>query len=207
MTAEQPADRTDTTARRPGRPRSADADRAILAATLRLLGEQGVAGLSIEAVACEACVGKTTIYRRWPNKAALVIDALASLNDPIPPHRPGVSVRDELVELVDLMRRRYERSPAGGLMQRLIGEAKAEPEIVERYFATVIEPRRERIREALRRGVTDGQLRADLDVELALYLVTGPMLTRTMIHPPGPEGISPDFAACIVDAVLTGINA
>jgi hypothetical protein len=52
-----------------------------------------------------------------------------------------------------------------------------------------------------------GELRPGLDVELVLHLLTGPMLTRTMIHPPGPEGISPDFAARIVDTVLEGIAA
>jgi AcrR family transcriptional regulator len=198
---------TDAPARRPGRPRSAEADKAILAATLRRLAEDGVAGLAIEAVAADAGVAKTTVYRRWPNKAALIIDALDSLNEPLPPERPDVSVRDELVELIDLLRKRYERSPAGGLMQRVMAEAKAAPEIADQYFTKIVEPRRERIRCAVRRGVASGELRPGLDVDLVLHLLTGPMLTRTMIHPPGPEGISPDFAARIVDTVIEGIAA
>jgi AcrR family transcriptional regulator len=194
------------TVRRPGRPRSVEADRAILAATLRRIGEDGLAGLSIEAVAADAGVAKTTVYRRWPHKVALVIDALDSLNEPLPPGRPEMSVRDELVELIDTLRRRYERSPAGDLMQRVMAEAKASPEVAEQYFAKVVEPRRERIRQTLRRGVASGELRADLDVDLALHLLTGPMLNRTILHP-RPEGISPDFAAQVVDAVIGGIGA
>src|ERR1043165_4470484 len=80
------------TARPPGRPRSERAARAIIDATLDLLAEEGgVTGVSIEAVAARAGVGKTTIYRRWPNKEALIIDALAALKEPFPTpvRRPG----------------------------------------------------------------------------------------------------------------------
>src|SRR5437764_14075432 len=86
-------------ARPPGRPRSERADKAIVDATLDLLAEEGgVTGVSIEAVAARAGVGKTTIYRRWPNKEALIIDALAALKEPFPVPR-GDSARDDLVAL------------------------------------------------------------------------------------------------------------
>src|SRR4051812_38737959 len=84
-------------ARPPGRPRSERADKAIVDATLALLVEEGgVSGVSIEAVAARAGVGKTTIYRRWPNKEALIIDALAALREPIVEPR-GQSVREDLI--------------------------------------------------------------------------------------------------------------
>src|SRR4030095_12401343 len=70
---------------RPGRPRSERAERAIIEATLDLLAEVGIAALSIEQVAARAGVGKATIYRRWPNKEALIIDAAASMKGPVPP--------------------------------------------------------------------------------------------------------------------------
>src|SRR3954469_15882051 len=94
---------TDTTerlaARPPGRPRSERADKAIIEATLALLVEEGgVGGVTIEAVAARAAVGKTTIYRRWSNKEALIIDALASLKEP-EPELGGASARDDLVAL------------------------------------------------------------------------------------------------------------
>src|SRR3954463_814071 len=88
-----------TTARPPGRPRSERAAKAIIEATLDLLAEEGgVAGVSIEAVAARAGVGKTTIYRRWPHKEALIIDAFATLKEPFPAPR-GDSVRDDLVAI------------------------------------------------------------------------------------------------------------
>src|SRR5437879_4279834 len=94
---------TETTehcvSRPPGRPRSERAEKAIIEATLDLLVEEaGVAGMTIEAVASRAGVGKTTIYRRWANKEALIIDALATLKGPVPP-LAGVSVRDDLITL------------------------------------------------------------------------------------------------------------
>src|SRR5258708_35021930 len=94
---------TETTEHRvprpPGRPRSERAEQAIIEATLDLLIEEsGVAGVTIEAVASRAGVGKTTIYRRWANKEALIVDALATLKEPVPP-LAGVSVRDDLIML------------------------------------------------------------------------------------------------------------
>ena len=77
--------------RSPGRPRSVRADEAIVAATLDLLAEgMSVDVLSIEAIAARAGVGKATIYRRWPNKEALLIDAVAAMKGPLPePTRPS----------------------------------------------------------------------------------------------------------------------
>src|SRR6266581_9218717 len=86
--------------RRPGRPRSERADRAIMDATLSLFAESGAAGLCIEKVAARAGVGKATIYRRWPGKEDLLLDAMAWLRVPLPRPR-GESVRDDLVALLD----------------------------------------------------------------------------------------------------------
>src|SRR3954464_2258351 len=88
----------------PGRPRSAQADEAILDAVLEMLsGGLSLAAISIEAVASKAGVGKATIYRRWPNKEALIIDAVASMKGPLPVPA-GESVRDDLVMLIAGMR-------------------------------------------------------------------------------------------------------
>src|SRR4051795_11415070 len=84
----------------PGRPRSAQADEAILEAVLELLSAgQSAAAISIEAVAAKAGVGKATIYRRWPNKEALLIDAVAAMKGPLPVP-VGESVRDDLIMLI-----------------------------------------------------------------------------------------------------------
>src|SRR3954451_25328604 len=90
--------------RPPGRPRSERAEKAIIDATLDLLVEEaGVAGVTIEAVAARAGVGKTTIYRRWANKEALIVDALATLKAPIP-ELTGLSAREDLLAFTRAVR-------------------------------------------------------------------------------------------------------
>ena len=193
--------------RRPGRPRSAEVERAIIDATLDRLVADGIGGLSIEGVAADAGVGKATIYRRWPNKQALVIGALTSVQVD-PPALAGDSVRDDLIALVDTIRARSEGARAVALMRCMLAEADRHPDVASQFRREVVEPRRERIREVLRRGVATGELRADLDVELAMTLVTAPMLAVTTFRPEsGRAHVSKDFAARLVDTVLAGIAA
>src|ERR1043166_4984722 len=89
--------------RRPGRPRSEQADRAIIEAALSLFAESGPEGLCIERVAARAGVGKATIYRRWPGKEDLLLDAIAALRPPLP-QPAGESVRDDLIAVLGAMR-------------------------------------------------------------------------------------------------------
>jgi AcrR family transcriptional regulator len=193
------ADDIHQPARSAGRPRSAEADEAILAATLELVAERGL-GVSIEAIAAAAGVGKTTIYRRWDNKDKLIVDAMASIQDPLPVIS-GKSVRDDLIVLVDYVRKHSEKTLSGKLIGSLAGEASAE--LMETYIKTVIEPRREQMRSVLRDGVARGELRADLDIELCLPLLVGPMLTLIKIWKCTP--VDPSTAERIVDSVLYGI--
>src|SRR5918911_454834 len=86
MTTMASAAQVDQDRKAPGRPRSARADEAIIDAVLDLLAEGPAAeSMSIESIAARAGVGKATIYRRWPNKEALVVDAVTALKGPIPP--------------------------------------------------------------------------------------------------------------------------
>ena len=82
----------DGPARAPGRPRSEQAERAILAAALELMSEHSVASVSIEAIAARAGVAKTTVYRRWPGKDELLLDALIQSRGSIPEAPPSGSV-------------------------------------------------------------------------------------------------------------------
>ena len=198
-------DGTDRSARpadkpvRAGRPRSAEADEAIISAALELVADRGIGAVSIEAIAAAAGVGKTTIYRRWENKDALIVDALASIQDP-PPELRGASTRDDLVLLVDYIRRHNE-ALASKLMVCLVAEASAE--LRDTYIRHIIEPRRELMRGVLRDGIARGDLIADLDIELTLSLLSGPMLTMVKIW---KTTVSPDTAERIVDAILRGIT-
>jgi AcrR family transcriptional regulator len=189
--------------RPPGRPRSERADKAIIEATVDLLAEEGgVAGVSIEAVAARAGVGKTTIYRRWPNKEALIIDALAALKEPFP-DPVGDSVRDDLLAIA--------RAFVSGKTDRkrldcywsIMGGAERYPDLIARFTREIIEPRRDVIRTVLRRGIASGELRPDLDVEVTLWLIMGALAQRSRAFGAGP--IPEDFAAKVIDALLTGI--
>ena len=164
----------------PGRPRSARADEAILAAVLDPLADGTTAeALSIEAVAARAGVGKATIYRRWPNKDALLVDAVASLKGPIP-DLAGESVRDDLLTL---LRPVGQKPPvAARVLPCLMSEMHRSPALNQCY-QKVMAPRRERMREVLRRGVASGELRPDIDIEVIMALLVAPLMSHSMLGP------------------------
>jgi AcrR family transcriptional regulator len=204
MTAMTPtgAAPTDQDRKGPGRPRSARADEAIIDAVLDMLAEgQSIEAISIEAVAGRAGVGKATIYRRWPNKEALIVDAVSSMKGPLPPMR-GESVRDDLVALLSRIGQNTDNR-AAKIMSCLLPEIKRSTSVHGCYQAA-IEPRRQAMRDVLRRGVGTGELRADLDVELALALLSGPVLVQSLLRW-NPAVDAGDLAERVVDAVLTGI--
>jgi AcrR family transcriptional regulator len=166
----------DPDRRGPGRPRSAHVDEAILTAVIELLaGGTTAEALSIEAVAASAGVGKATIYRRWANKDALLVDAVASLKGPLP-DIDGRSVRDDLVSLLRPVGRGMSTSR---VLPCLITELKRSP-LLNQVYQRTIEPRRERMREVIRRGIDSGELRPDLDLEVIMAILVGPMMAQSV---------------------------
>ena len=192
--------------RPPGRPRSADADRAIVQATLELLTESGVAALAIEQVAARAGVAKATIYRRWPNKEALILDALAETVDDHPIDLPGTSMRDDLLALVQGMVGRSVHTGQGQLYAWMVAESERNPHIAHKYKSLVVERRRQLLSSVLRKWRERGELRPDVDIEIAELLVTAPMLVYRVHWNPGEEPPA-DLAARLVDAALCGIGS
>jgi AcrR family transcriptional regulator len=202
------ADRTDgpeapeTVATRRGRPRSAAADGAIIEAVLRLIeGGENLDGLSMERIARTAGVGKATAYRRWPGKDALLLDVMRTLDDHGPAPR-GLSVRDDLIEILEWLRRPGLAKRSSAVLRTVLSHFKSHPDLWRQYHDTVIRPRRETLHDVLRRGVAAGELRDDIDVELLGELFVGPMLSWAMLHewPELPAGL----AEQIVDGVLDG---
>jgi AcrR family transcriptional regulator len=187
--------------RRPGRPRSEQADQAIIDAALCVFAEHGVEGLCIEKVAAMAGVGKATIYRRWPGKEDLLLDALASLKTPLPEPR-GDSVREDLVALMQTMASDYADPRRAREFALLLGEGAKYPRLMAKYTGTVLEPRREVIRSVLRRGIASGELRPDVDVDVALFMLTGAVIARGKDQ---PEAISASYAQRVVDELLAGL--
>lgn len=189
---------------RRGRPRSEAAEQAIVGAVLSLV-EKGfpLALISIEGIAAEAGVGKATIYRRWPNKEELLLDVLQRLDEPEPPVAPG-SVRDALVTALEYLRRAALARRSHSSLALISTELRSMPELYRRYHQLVIEPRRERLRLLLARGVEQGEIRADVDLDLLGELVVGPMLSRTLLHP-GARLDDPTLSATIVDTLFQGL--
>ncbi|MCN9239929.1 TetR/AcrR family transcriptional regulator [Streptomyces sp. RY43-2] len=187
-----------------GRPRSEAVERAIIDGVMKLI-EDGVplADLSIERIARTAGVGKATIYRRWSNKDDLFIDAVRSA-EPEDPELPGVSMRDDLVVLLEYLRRRGLASRTSALLHNAHVQMKSNPKIWAAYHACVVAPRRRLGTEVLRRGQKNGELREDVDVELMNDIIVGPMLVRSVLRP--DSELEEGLAERIVDTVLEGLR-
>jgi AcrR family transcriptional regulator len=188
-------------ARRPGRPRSEQAEQAILDATLEAVGDRGIDGVSCEDVAARAGVGKATLYRRWPGKEDLLIAAFAALRRPLP-QPTGASVRADLVAMLEVIAEDAADPRHAQQYALLHAEGERYPRLVALYRERVIEPRRELMRSVLRRGIADGEVRPDADVEIAMLALTGAVMARGKLDAPRPD---PAFAARVVDEVLLGL--
>lgn len=204
---------TETTATAPdgtpcaprrGRPRSEAAEQAIYEAVERLMeGGASLVELSIERIAAEAGVGKATIYRRWPNKEALLVDVVARLEMPEPVLSKGGGVRDDLIAMIEYMRRRGMAKRSRWVLRSAMGQLQGWPELRSVYKERIVRPRRDLARQIIQRGIDEGVLRDDLDPELLTEMVMGPILIRTLLWEDAPldeEGL----AERMVDAVLDG---
>ncbi|MCM3885715.1 TetR/AcrR family transcriptional regulator, partial [Frankia sp. R82] len=205
----RPADRAPSGVRiprPPGRPRDPRTDEAIIAAALQELATVGFTGLSMEAVAAGAGVGKATVYRRWPTKDALIGDALDTLaaDDDVDTIETG-SLRDDLVAWLNALRRRNMHSLAGRIMPKLAAERSAHPELFATYSHRVLEPSRQWAAHVLHRGVASGELAADIDVDLIVDMLIGPVSYRQYLS--GDREVSGSRIGRIVDVILVGIRA
>ncbi len=193
---------TAPTAPAQGRPRSVEADRAIVAATVELLAEEGYAGLSMEGVAARAGVGKTTIYRRWPCKSDLVVHSLQCVSEHDESAPDTGRVRDDLVVFMGRMVDKLRRSEAGRIMPGLLVELTRNPELARAFRQGFVEPRRLLVVEALRRGIDRGEVRADVDLELVVDATVAIFQHRLMVT---GMAIDDDLPDRLADLLLLGI--
>jgi AcrR family transcriptional regulator len=194
---------TTTERRRPGRPRSAAADSAILQATLELLLDTGYRGLTMEQVREKAGVGKATLYRRYGSKQELVTAVVRHLNQDIPLPDNG-NVRDDILAVAGSVLAAAARVGAATFMPRMLAESAGDPEMHRIFYENLVAPRRAVMAEVLRRGVRRGELRADLDVELAIDVLTGPWIYRLLISAGDMRDMRPQP---LLDLILGGIAA
>ncbi|MFE4666831.1 TetR/AcrR family transcriptional regulator [Streptomyces sp. NPDC056716] len=198
------SDRPASTGAPKGRPRSEAVERAILEGAMTLL-EEGVpfAELSIERIARTAGVGKSAIYRRWSGKEELFVDVLRAA-EPDEPALPGTSMRDDLVVILETLRRRGVASRDSAILHNVHAQMKSNPRLWDEYHTSVVAPRRQLTRDVLSRGQQGGELRTDLDLELLSDLFMGPMLVRAVMRPDGD--LPPHLAEDIVDTLLSGLR-
>jgi AcrR family transcriptional regulator len=185
-----------------GRPRSEKAHQAILKAALHLVTKIGFRDLTLDAVAAKSGVGKMTIYRRWPNKAAVVMDAFLALVGPGTkfPKRPRAL--DSLKQQMRLQAR-FFRGPYGKMIKAFLGEAQFDPELSEAFRERWINPRREMTREVLRAAIRQGDLRPKNDLEAMIDMLYGPIYYRLQIET-GP--IDDAFADTVFAQAMEGLK-
>jgi len=155
----------------------------------------------MEAVRERFGVGKATLYRRYGSKEELVAEAIRHLNQPI--DRPDTgAVRDDVLAVARSVMAGAERVQFASFVPRLLAEAAGDREMHAIFYENLVAPRRAVMGEVLRRGVERGELRPDLDVELAIDILTGPWVYRLLIS--GGEVYRSD-PTILLDLILGGL--
>lgn len=191
-------------ARPPGRPRSAEADRAILRAAVDSLVDEGYGGVTMEGVAARAGVGKATVYRRWPTKSALIVDAVTACQEQRCELPDTGSVRDDLRAFMGGLMDHLRTSDAARVMPALVAELSRSPELADALREGFLQPRRAKVLEAVWRGVERGEVRAGVDPELVADGVVALLLHRFLV-----TGMALDdgLPGRVVDLLWQGIAA
>jgi AcrR family transcriptional regulator len=187
--------------RGPGRPRSEETHQAILEAALEVLADGGWTGFTMQGIAARAGVGKAAIYRRWKSREAVLAAAVEGMVSEIGLPDSG-SLRGDLLELMRRAVALY-RGPSGRRMPGLVSAMAQHPEVAAAVRETFLAPRRTALREVLERGVRRGELRPDIDRELALDVLGGPLFYRLLITG-GP--LDESLAEGTVDVMLRGLS-
>jgi AcrR family transcriptional regulator len=187
---------SNTTRQARGRPRSEAARVAILGAALELLEARGFAALSVDAIADRARVGRATVYRWWPNKAAVVMDAFLADVAPQMPFPDTGSAREDLRRQMRSVIRLFNLPKTSRPFVALIAESQHDPALAKALRERFVASRREAATEVLRRGIERGELRADLDLALTLDALYGAMYYRLLIS---GERLTAGYADALID--------
>jgi AcrR family transcriptional regulator len=184
-----------------GRPRDQVARQRILKAALELMEETSFAQVTAEAIAERAGAGKATVYRWWPNKAAVVIEAFREAVTPELPFPDTASLRDDL----QTQARNFAgvlASSKGKMLRSFIVAARSDPDVAAAFRSIWSAPRRKEARKMLRRKQAHGQLRKDVDLDLVLDALYGPLYYRFLVKNEPP---SRKYAEALADLVLIGL--
>lgn len=204
MSANAETSSEETARRPPGRPRSARADEAILAATLDLLAESGYRALSMEAVRIRSGVGKATIYRRWKSKQELVRDAVRHLSQELPAPDTG-SLLGDFAGLAAVAGRTVGENNFQVVAPRLLAEAAGDAELHALFYENLVQPRRRAVGAIMERARGRGEIRDDIDVEMAVDMIVGPMIYRGLIAQDDADTLAAQASKYLL-AVLEGLR-
>lgn len=174
-----------------------------MSSTLAVIADHGIEGFSVEEVAARASVGKATIYRRYADRNELISSALETLNDDLPAINRKASAVTTLIEMLEWVR--TSRTSGADLLPRVFAQARSNPALYEICHARVISPRWERIHEVLRLGIARGELREDLDVDIATTMLVSPVLMFNMLALHQEQQNPKDFVSRLVRNALGGI--
>jgi len=185
-----------------GRHRSLVAESAILRATLYLLERQPLRKVTADAIALRAGVSKATIYKWWSNKSLVALDAyLAGMTEQVPLPDTGSAEQDFTEQLKSVMT--FFTTPIGRLFCQFIAEGQSDTNFLELFRNRFLHARRDSARVMWRRGVDRGDIRDDLDSELVLDLIYGPMVWRLLA---GHAPVAEEDSGAVVKAVFQGIR-
>jgi AcrR family transcriptional regulator len=174
-----------------------------MTATVDLLAERGLAAMSIEEVAARAGVGKTTIYRRWPSKGLLALDAFVASFRAEQPLPDTGTLRGDLLDALHAWVRAVTLTPMGRLLADLVAEAQHDPELRAAWRDRVLEPLRFQHRIMLDRAIARGEIPATVDREVVLDLFFGAAQHRLLL---GHLPLDEDFIREVVEVILNGIR-
>jgi AcrR family transcriptional regulator len=185
-----------------GRPRSERSRRAILNAAAKLLTERGYADITIEGVAAEAGVGKTTIYRWWSTKADIYVDLYSELALKIVPPPDTGDYRRDLVILVQGAYKLYRRTAAGLALAGIVAEAQSNA-VVSKMVRTEFAPsRRQVIMTILQHGVRRGEIAPDVDLDIVCELIAAAVWFSLLV---GNRPLTSRRAEQLVNAIIAGV--
>lgn len=188
--------------RPPGRPRCTETRQCILEAANDLLEQEGFEAVTMERLAAEAGVGKTTIYRRWPNSCAVVMDAFLEANEPKFLFKGTGSAREDLHQQMQKLTA-VMMGKTGEILRSLIAAGQCDPELLASFRSQFLEPRRAAARAVIEQGIEYGEFSPDIDVDVAMDTLYGPLYYRLLMeHRP----LTAEFVTILANQVIQGLG-
>ena len=185
-----------------GRPRSKSADARILKAALKLVEAGGFQTVTMEAIAATADVARTTIYRRWPNKESVIMDAFLEEVGPAIAFPTLPNVRESLRRQMKLLAKAF-RGKAGLLIRSLLAEAQFNSELKAAFRERWIAKRRASAIAVIKAGIVSGEIPSRIDPDILLDVLYGGLYYRLLI---GTGTISDDYVDSVWDTVVGGLG-